>query len=302
MLYQIEQGIIQLSEEDKEQGVTLAVINRNQMMEQLQQEDRFDRIIKRVLDNDALRFEAHEGLDILCIHLHTDLHKDRQVAIHIFLQKDCLWLVSEHQELLDKQIQNFMQYDIHDWTLEKVFYEVLDKFLDGESARLDTLEDEISVLEDCVITKHGNEDTIRKIIHLRKRLLRQERGYEQMMDVMDHLLYNANQLLEDKLLKGFELMDNRVNRLSGRVHTLQDYVTEIREAYQAEVDISLNITMRVFTVITAVFLPLTLVVGWYGMNLKMPEYEIEFAYPILIIVSILIIVVLLYYFKKHKWF
>jgi magnesium transporter len=45
---------------------------------------------------------------------------------------------------------------------------------------------------------------------------------------------------------------------------LRDYVTQVREAYQAELDISLNNIMKIFTVITAFFSPLTLLVGWYA--------------------------------------
>lgn len=60
--------------------------------------------------------------------------------------------------------------------------------------------------------------------------------------------------------------------------------------------------MKVFTVITAVFLPLTLIVGWYGMNLMMPEFEWAGSYPMVILLSIAVIVFCIAYFKKHKWF
>lgn len=60
--------------------------------------------------------------------------------------------------------------------------------------------------------------------------------------------------------------------------------------------------MRFFTVIATIFLPLTLVVGWYGMNMDMPEYKSEYAYPVVIIVSIVIVVASIAYFKKKKWF
>ena len=56
------------------------------------------------------------------------------------------------------------------------------------------------------------------------------------------------------------------------------------------------------TVITSIFMPLTLIAGWYGMNFKyMPELEHEAAYPIVIAVSIVIVIVCLIFFKKKKW-
>ena len=60
--------------------------------------------------------------------------------------------------------------------------------------------------------------------------------------------------------------------------------------------------MRFFTVITAVFLPLTLIAGWYGMNLRMPELKSALTYPIIIGVSLAFIVISLIYCKRKGWF
>ena len=61
--------------------------------------------------------------------------------------------------------------------------------------------------------------------------------------------------------------------------------------------------MRVFTVITAVFLPLTLLVGWYGMNFShMPELDSPFAYPAFAAICGIIVIVLIIIFKRRKWF
>lgn len=301
MLYRITQGEIKQDIEESEDDL-IAVISLKEMEQELSSQDSFDRIVARVLQNPSLRFEAHDELDVLCIHLHEDEQADEQIAVHIFLQRHCLWMVSERVELIDHQLASFMSYDVHDWSLGKVLYQCLEKFLDGESHRLDHVQDEIMMLEDKVIMEHGADATTKKIIDLRKRLLRQERCYEGMQDVLDGILVNDNHILSEKTIQSFQIMNGRVDRMAGRVQSLQDYVTEIRAAYQAEVDIKLNVTMRIFTVITAVFLPLTLIAGWYGMNLKMPEYEMEYAYPIVILVSALILIILLVYFKKNRWF
>ena len=60
--------------------------------------------------------------------------------------------------------------------------------------------------------------------------------------------------------------------------------------------------MTVLTIVTTIFMPLTLIAGWYGMNFKyMPELESGWGYPITIIVSILIVLGSLLFFKKKKW-
>ena len=71
-------------------------------------------------------------------------------------------------------------------------------------------------------------------------------------------------------------------------------VSQLREAYQSQLSIRQNDLMKVFTVVTAIFLPLTLIVGWYGMNFaNMPELHWRYGYPCVFIVSIGIVLALL---------
>ena len=98
------------------------------------------------------------------------------------------------------------------------------------------------------------------------------------------------------------MFTNRINRLFQGVNNLRDYVTQVREAYQAQVDINQNTLMKLFTVVTTIFLPLTLIVGWYGMNFNMPEYSLSYGYSVVIIISISIVVICIVWFKKNKWF
>ena len=76
----------------------------------------------------------------------------------------------------------------------------------------------------------------------------------------------------------------------------------MREAYQSQIDIEQNELMKLFTVVTVIFQPLTLLVGWYGMNFSgMPELAWKYGYPVFIIVSAVIVLILILYFKKKKW-
>ena len=110
-------------------------------------------------------------------------------------------------------------------------------------------------------------------------------------------------LFDSESLRKLTIIHNRIDHLQLSVSSLRDYVTQMREAYQSQIDIEQNHIMKVFTLITAIFLPLTLMVGWYGMNFKhMYELNSPYSYPIFILISILVCISLVIYFKKKHWF
>ena len=59
--------------------------------------------------------------------------------------------------------------------------------------------------------------------------------------------------------------------------------------------------MKFFTVVTSIFLPLTLIAGWYGMNLMMSEFKWPYGYPFVIILSVVIVVFMIWLFRRNKW-
>ena len=79
-------------------------------------------------------------------------------------------------------------------------------------------------------------------------------------------------------------------------------MTQLRDLIQSQLDERQNRIMTVLTVITSIFLPLSLIAGWYGMNFRyMPELDWRWSYPAVLVVSVLIVVFCLVLFKKKKW-
>ena len=72
--------------------------------------------------------------------------------------------------------------------------------------------------------------------------------------------------------------------------------------FQAEIDIRQNRIMKILTIVTTIFLPLTLVAGWYGMNFSnMPELSWKYGYPAVIVISLVIVMICLWTMKKKKF-
>jgi len=165
---------------------------------------------------------------------------------------------------------------------------------------IETLEETITDTEDELLTT-PESDCARKIIRFRRLLLKLKRYYEQLNQIFEAFTDNENQIIDTQYSRYFRILDNKIDRLFSHVLNLRDYVTQVREAYQAQIDIQQNNLMKVFTVVTAVFLPLTLIAGWYGMNLQMPEYGWDYGYLVVIVLSIMIILSCLAFFRHKKW-
>ena len=98
------------------------------------------------------------------------------------------------------------------------------------------------------------------------------------------------------------MFENRVNRLREESQLLREYCTQIQTMFQSEIDIRQNRIMKILTLVTTIFFPLSLLVGWYGMNFKgMPELSWEYGYPAVIVVSVFIVLVSLWICKKKKF-
>jgi magnesium transporter len=98
------------------------------------------------------------------------------------------------------------------------------------------------------------------------------------------------------------ILFNRIERLNKKVANLRDSATQVRESYEAQIGINTNDIMRIFTVITAIFSALSLIVGWYGMNFtSMPEFQWSYGYSFVIVLSVSVVTICILVFKKKKF-
>ncbi len=242
--------------------------------------------------------ELFEGFCVIAFELYdiNNIFKSPSKII-IYLDKEDLIYMCNSEE--DKNIVN--KYIVESDTNEHALYLFFDNLLKGNISHLAAIEDRISGV-DASIIKEISKKTRDKIMGLRYEILRLKKFYEQFDFIFSELCLNDNELLNKDSLKYFRILKNRYNRLLTKTMNLKEYLMQIREAYQAEVDIEQNRLMKFFTTITSIFSPLTLLVGWYGMNLKMPEFTWKYGYLFVFIITVVICVSWFVIFKKKKWF
>ena len=113
---------------------------------------------------------------------------------------------------------------------------------------------------------------------------------------------NENGFFSEDKLRYIRLFMNLIDRRRDYAASLRGFAMQVHDLYHAHLEMKQNRIMTLLTVITTIFMPLTLIVGWYGMNFRyMPELEWRFGYPVVIIVSIAVVTGCLLFFRKKKW-
>jgi len=305
MIYSIQSGkLIEISDEEilsSADNQYFAYVNHAQSIEVLYKLGFTQTPIVECSGSRNMLYENSDTYDFLRLEVPGELDSFSHAGeIYIYVKANVLLFVLDNAPLAEKillQMSIASSFKSFDHLLINFF----EKLIADDCGKTDDIEQEISNIENAVMDSQG-DNYVKHIAALRKRILVLKRYYEQLLNVMDDLLQNENELLTESALRYFRIFDNKTDRRYHTVLNLRDYLTQVREAYQAEVDIGLNNIMKIFTVLTAIFLPLTLLVGWYGMNLKMPEFTWAYAYPMVIAVAVAIVIFCIAYFKRKKWF
>lgn len=186
--------------------------------------------------------------------------------------------------------------------LGKIIFAFFDGIIKKDGARLEEAEAKINSLEELVLTDKADKSFNYILLSLKKELLSFRSYYSQLLETAEALLDNENEIFDYDDLKYLRNLAEKIKRHRANTDALRDSINHLQEAYSSYLDLKLNQTMKIFTALTTIFFPLTVIVGWYGMNFTaMPEITWRYGYLFVIILSVIIVAGLLIIIKKRKW-
>ena len=186
-------------------------------------------------------------------------------------------------------------------SLGRFLYDFLDDIVKGDLRLLEKYEQELEEMEAGIEGDRDDSSTSRSNA-IRSDIRRLLIHYDQLIDLAQELEENENGFFDQDVLRYFRLFLSRIDRLYNTAASIRDYTMQIGDLYKAHLELRQNHIMTILTVVTTIFMPLTPITGWYGMNFRyMPELETEWGYPLVFGTCITIIAGSLIFFKKKKW-
>ena len=180
-------------------------------------------------------------------------------------------------------------------------YALIDVIIDNYFVVQENIGEIIEQIEEELIDAPKIE-TLQNIYKLKREVTDLRKSVWPLREVINKLQREESTLIGDEL--GIYLRDiyDHIFRLYDSMQDYRDIISGMLDMYLSSVSNKMNEIMKVLTIISTIFIPLSFLVGLYGMNfLYMPELKIPIAYPILIIVMATIAGVMLVFFKKKGW-
>lgn len=183
-----------------------------------------------------------------------------------------------------------------------LFYSLMDALVEEYFHILSYIGERIDVIEYEVLESSTNEE-LKEIRLLKKDLLYLHKFVWPLREVTAWLGKEEVTQISDATSFYFKDLNKELVQIVESTETYREVLSSLIEITLSSISYRLNEVMKVLTIISTIFIPLTFIAGVYGMNFRyMPEIDSRWGYPIAWIVMLLIAAAMIYYFKKKKWF
>lgn len=185
----------------------------------------------------------------------------------------------------------------------KVVCAFMESLVSDSGAIIERSRNELVAMEERIINNKADDEFNIELLDIKKDLLKFNNYYEQLLDIAETLSDNDNDIFLEEEVIYVTNLQNKLQRIVNDIDSLENSADHIGDAYSSSLDLKLNHSMKVFTVITTIFFPLTIIVGWYGMNfVNMPELHWKYGYLAVIALSAAVVITMVLIGKKRKWF
>ncbi len=228
------------------------------------------------------------------------MHNGKRVKplwIVFFLNKQELLLVTLKDETdIFKEIKRRENENMQQEGVANIFDTILTR---GEQV-VEEMEQYLINMEREIVAGKIERNRNQAIFECKRTLALWKNDYGQLLSVIEGVTGREQEMTEECACY-FRIYENKVRRMTEQIQFLYEELVHVREALDAAIAYEQNRIMKVFTTVTTIFMPLTLVAGWYGMNFtNMPELTWHYGYLFVAVLSVTVVIACILFFRKKK--
>ena len=183
-----------------------------------------------------------------------------------------------------------------------LLYRLIDAIVDSYYSVLESIGRRVEEIEDNISSNATELDFI-EIQKLRKEFIYLRKVVYPLREALNKVIKNEEGFIEERNEKYFSDVYDHVIHLIDSLDTYTDLTSTLMDLYMNTINYRMNEVMKLLTVITTIFIPLSFIAGVYGMNFhNMPELQTQNGYYIVLVTMGVIFVAMIGYFKYKKWF
>ncbi len=258
-------------------------------------------------EDQSITFEQSKHFKMIILKYFTQdeedamLYNDENIALIISEEK--FIFLSRNETIIKSVVSHlYKRYEERD-SFEYITYTVIDIIVDHTMHVVDHIDNKLEAIEDEIFSEEINEKEIQKHLYFARRSLnRITKLSVQSNDVVNKIYNHFSLSIRQKLKYEFIDLKEHLSFLINESKSYLDRTGYLQNLLMGFLSNRMNQAMQRLAAISLIFLPLTFIVGNYGMNFKhMPELEWKYGYFLIWGVNILIAWLIFRWLKKHKW-
>jgi magnesium transporter len=182
-----------------------------------------------------------------------------------------------------------------------LFYALMDSVVDHYFYAIERIGDKLEVIEEDIM-ENPKQEALLQLYRLKRELIYLRKKVAPMRDMVNNLIRTENKLITENTQVFLRDLQDHITRIVDTVETYRDLLTGIMDIHISTNANKMNEIMKWLTIMSSIFIPVTFIVGVYGMNFEyMPELRSPYGYYITWGVMLTVIGGLVFYFKRKKW-
>jgi magnesium transporter len=184
-----------------------------------------------------------------------------------------------------------------------LLYRLIDTIVDSYYTILENVGYKVEALEENIAQKNPTIDDFREIQELKKEFIYLRKVVYPLREALNKMIKNESGFIEQSTLKYYSDVYDHVIHLIDSLDTYKDLTSTLMDLYMNTINYKMNEVMKLLTIITTIFIPLSFIVGIYGMNFdNLPELHWKYGYFYVLIFMGIVVTSMVIYFRYKKWF